>query len=192
MNTSGLTEWSDAEYVACGREPAVAYHALHQNPRFSQESLIGLPDGMVEDVYARTRNENMPFDPSYDWQAVRFELQPGDVASWPHNSPHRIVNGDSVNVSLSTSVITPANTRRALIHGANRWLRRNTGIRQLSAREFGPGASAKRFAYRVVKRFGGSEPPTGREYVASYRVDPEANNGLRRLDAPVRTAFSKA
>lgn len=319
MATKGLLDWTDADYVACGHEPRIAAHGLHDNSLFSQESLIALldefprselqaytmgrevtrpnewatvdigeasgaqlwqavakgriwlnllwaerfdtrlatlldemysglsarvpylrgyeqphmtllisspaalvyyhfdaednmlwhvrgektiwvyprrnlellPDGFVENVYARVRNENMPYDPSYDAQAVRFDMRPGDVASWPHNSPHRIVNGDSVNVSLSTSVITPDNKRRALTHGANRWLRQHIGLKQLSARHSGPAPSAKRFAFRVVKRLGGVKPAPGREHIAHYRVDPNADNALRKLDAPVRAAFSK-
>jgi quercetin dioxygenase-like cupin family protein len=35
-----------------------------------------------------------------------YQLEPGDVVSWPHNAPHRIENLDSLNVSLSTGFVT--------------------------------------------------------------------------------------
>lgn len=150
------------------------------------------PTATVEDIFTRSRSEELPYKTEYDATATRFDLKPGDVASWPHNSPHRIVNSDSLNVSLSTAVETPASKRRHLVHSANRWLRNNMKLSDLSTSEFGVMPSSKRFMYRVVKRLGGVPKPPGIEYVASYQIDPSEENGLRKLEKPVHTAFSKA
>ena len=150
------------------------------------------PDTTVEDIFSRSLSEELPYKPDYDAQATRLDLKPGHVASWPHNSPHRIVNADSLNVSLSTSVETPASKRRTLTHAANRWLLHNVGMKNLSTREFGAMPSSKRFMYRAVKKLGGVPKPPGIDYVARYQVDPNAESGLRELDQPIRTAFSKA
>jgi len=150
------------------------------------------PPTTVEDIFSRSRSEELPFKTEYDETATRFDLKPGDVASWPHNSPHRIKNSDSMNVSLSTSVETPASRRRSLVHSANRWLRNNMNFSDLSAREYGAVPASKMFMYRAVKRLGGVPKPPGIDYVATYQIDASSENGLRKLDKPVRTAFSKA
>lgn len=159
---------------------------------YPQSNVDMLPEGMAEDIFSRSRNEDLPYDPSYDADATLLKMIPGDVASWPHTSPHRIVNSDSLNVSLSTSVVTPASKRRELTHSANRWLRHHTPANRLSTRETGAGAASKRFVYRVAKRLGGVPKPPGIDYVARHQVDPEAANGVRVLDEPVRTIYSKA
>lgn len=159
---------------------------------YPRTQLERVPPEMVEDIFSWSRNEDLPYENDYDAIAERFDLKPGDVASWPHTSPHRIVNGDSLNVSLSTSVVTPATKRRYLTYSANRWLRRTTPLRKLSTRETGLTAAGKRFVYRGAKKLGGVPTPPGIDYVARYRIDPTAEQGFVPLDKPVRTAFSKA
>ena len=159
---------------------------------YPRSQLEQVDPAIVEDIFSWSRNEDLPYRASYDALAQRFDMQPGDVASWPHTSPHRIVNSDSLNVSLSTSVITPQTKRRHLTYNANQWLRKSTPLRHFSTRETGPSAAGKRFVYRAAKRLGGVATPPGVAHIARYRIDPAAEKGFTELDAPVRTAFSKA
>jgi len=82
-----------------------------------------VPQEFLEDIFAGEIDENFPFDPAFDAQADEYLLQPGDVASWPHNGPHRIVNVD-LNVSLATSYYTPSIYKRQYVQLANRFLLR--------------------------------------------------------------------
>lgn len=56
---------------------------------------------LMEDIFASVMDEEVPYDPSFDDDAVAFDLKPRDVVSWPFNAPHRIMNLGTVNVSLS-------------------------------------------------------------------------------------------
>lgn len=159
---------------------------------YPRSQLEQVDPAIVEDIFSWSRNEDLPYHSSYDALAQRFDMKPGDVASWPHTSPHRIVNSDSLNVSLSTSVITPQTKRRHLTYNANQWLRKSTPLRNLSTRETGAGAAGKRLVYRAAKRLGGVPTPPGIPHIARYRIDPNAERGFMELDEPVRTAFSKA
>ena len=147
------------------------------------------PPQIVEDIFAGTRSEELPFKRSFESRAMRCDLQPGDVASWPHNTPHRIENADSLNVSLSTSVITPLSERRWLTHCANRWLRSEFGDRNWRIDETGLRPMLKRNAYRVMRRVGRIKPEPHPEYVARWRMSPDAERGMVALDPPERTAF---
>ena len=78
---------------------------------------------LLEDVYAGTRQEYVPYRSAFDDDAEVFDLEPGQVAMWPHNAPHRVTNLDSFNVSLVTDHWTPESRRRARLYKANRFLR---------------------------------------------------------------------
>src|SRR5262245_49868923 len=134
---------------------------------------------IMEDIFSGTYDydEEIPYSPEFDKDAAVFDLQPGDVASWPHNAPHRVENLGSLNVSLSTGFITEAAERRYLIYGANRLLRRNLGLPARSTRETGIAATAKCVVYRALLRAGFVRQPERRPYSSSFQLDPKAPLG---------------
>ncbi len=112
-----------------------------------------VPLTVMEDIFASVADEEMPFDPSFDDLAVVYDLKPGDVASWPHNSPHRVVNTGALNVSLSTNHWTEESEHRKLVYVANRFFRRRVGFPVTSTREDGMWATAgnaSRIGFAVV------------------------------------------
>ena len=147
------------------------------------------PQSVVEDIFARTASEELPFHREYEADAERFDLTPGMVVSWPHNAPHRVENKDSVNVSISTSVETRLSERRRMIYCSNRMLRKFAGNRQFSTDELGMLPASKRLALRVARRSGMFPDPPHPVYKTRFQIDPEAENGMRILPAPVHTAF---
>jgi hypothetical protein len=139
----------------------------------------------VEEIFAGTYDydEEIPYSPDFDRHARVFDLDPGDVVSWPHSAPHRVENLGSLNVSLSTGFLTEAAERRHQIYVANHLVRRRLGIRPRSTRETGVVASAKALMYRVCRRAGLLAKRPGRhEYPRSLRIDPEASLGFRRVE----------
>lgn len=125
-------------------------------------------------------DEEIPYSPDLDAHAEVFDLEPGQVATWPQNAPHRVVNHDSVNVSLSTGFVTVAADQRHLLYSANRFFRTRFGLPCTSTRESGVGASAKRFAYRVCRRTGlAVAPPARRPYPRTLVLDAHAALGWR-------------
>src|SRR4026209_482492 len=76
---------------------------------------------IMEQIFSGTYDydEEIPYAPEFDDHAVVYQLEPGDVVSWPQNAPHRIENLDTLNVSLSTGFVTDAADRPHLIYSAN-------------------------------------------------------------------------
>lgn len=113
-----------------------------------------LSRAMLEDIFAGVRHEFVPFDPTFDEGAEVFDLEPGQWIHWPQNAPHRVVNGDSFNVSLSTEHFTKASLRRYQLFMANRFFRTRFGRRQPSLCEDGLVARSKALVQRSARRLG--------------------------------------
>lgn len=149
------------------------------------------PQNYLEDIFAGEVDENLPFDLSFDKEADEYLLSPGDVASWPHNAPHRIQNID-LNVSLATSYYTPAIYRRQYTQLANRFLLRGMGIKNRSVREDGVVAGMKRMSYRVINKIR-PFPRKDRSatYITNCQIDPSQPLGYRLLDEHIPASFSQ-
>jgi hypothetical protein len=147
---------------------------------------------MMEDIFASYADEEVPYKPEFDRKGKVFQLNAGDVISWPLNSPHRVTNIEGINVSISTVYETKDSYRRKLVYNANRFFRRSCGIPLRSTDESGVASYIKRTAFRALKRAGAVPPPPGRAYVTQLRIDPSSPDGIQRInDGPVLTEFSK-
>ncbi|MGQ7843784.1 hypothetical protein ACUNV4_04870 [Granulosicoccus sp. 3-233] len=180
-------------YYHVDAEPNMLWHLRGQKRVWIYPAMDTrlVPQNLLEDIYAGEIDENLPFDPAFDEVARDFLLSPGDVASWPHNGPHRIVNQD-MNVSLATSYYTPTIYKRQYVQLANRFVLRGLGLKSRSMAEDGVLPAVKRFTYRAANKI---RPFTRRDRSASYitdlQVDPHSPSGLRKLDKPVIASFSK-
>jgi len=144
----------------------------------------------LENIFAGVAGENLPYDPSFDDSASSYVLQPGEVASWPHNAPHRVVNTD-MNVSLATSYVTDDIYGRKYVQLANKYIVRQLGIDSPSMGESGVIASTKRLAYRVANKI---RPFKKRDFArkdfsTDLLLDPESPNGLKTLNTKVVPHF---
>ena len=154
-----------------GRKRIWIYPALDQ--RYMKRELL-------EDIFAGTRHEYLPYENSYDEAAVIYDLEPGQWAAWPQNAPHRVTNLDSVNVSLSTEHFTRQSRWRARVYVANRFFRTRFGLRGLSAREAGPAAVMKTVVHRLARQAGLDRLQT-KQHTPSMRIDPDATGGVVEL-----------
>lgn len=179
-------------YYHLDAEPNMLWHLRGQKRIWVYPAMDTdfVPQELLEDIYAGEIDENLPFDPKFDQHAEEFLLSPGDVASWPHNGPHRIVNQD-MNVSLATSYYTSSIYRRQYVQLANRFLLREMGFKRRSMAEQGVMPSLKRFSYRAINKI---RPFKRRDRAASYitdlQVDPNSPLGLHKLPAPKPASFS--
>ena len=160
-----------------GRKRVWVYPALDE--RYMQRDHL-------EDIYAGTRHEYLPYAPCYDMGAVRYDLEPGQWLAWPQNAPHRVTNLDSVNVSLTTEHFTRQSRQRARIYNANHFLRTRLGLRNLSSRESGIAAQLKTLLHRMIYKVGIGHMQTKR-HIALLRVDPDAPGGVAALEANTST-----
>lgn len=66
-----------------------------------------LADADYEGVVLRENLGNIPYDVALDAGADPVRLTPGTGVTWPLHAPHRVVNGESFNVSVSVEFTTP-------------------------------------------------------------------------------------
>lgn len=144
---------------------------------------------IMEDIFASVADEEMPFSLEWDRYAVAFDLNPGEGALWPHNSPHRIVNTDTLNVSYATNHSTLQSEHRKSVYLANRFFRRRWKLPVRSVEEHGAVASLKTNAYRLCRRLGLDRSPPSFDYRAKFVIDPNAPLGVKKLESEVRAGF---
>jgi hypothetical protein len=95
--------------------------------------------------------KNIAFRDEYEQKASVFELTPGRGLHFPVTAPHWIQNGSEVSVSFSITFQTPANERRAIVHGINAALRRR-GWKQIAASRSAMLDAVKYNAWRIQRR----------------------------------------
>jgi hypothetical protein len=122
----------------------------------------------------------LPYNSDFDKEATIFDLKPGQMLHWPLNAPHRIVNGDCVNVSFTTEHFTAANRRSFYVNYANGVLRKQFGRKALSQQTSGPGYWAK---LGVAAGYKYARGRTGKTLHIDFAVDPSAERCVRTIPA---------
>lgn len=143
-----------------------------------EERLVDPRD--LEAIFAGAAHEYLPYRLDFDASAQRLDLVPGMLAGWPPNSPHRVTNGPTVNVSLSTEHFTPRHRRKARIYRANHFLRTKLGLTGLQTELTGPKALAKQVLIGVASR-AGLDRSTSKRHVPVLRVEPNSPGGVGPL-----------
>ena len=128
-------------------------------------------DEQLERIILRETAEQFAYEPAWDASATVFELAPGDMVTWPQNAPHRIENGEMLNVSLSIEFMTPAALMRANVIYANGVLRRAAGLRPVVQQGLHPAALGKLALARAIKAMGLRKTFEAR-VAPSFALDP--------------------
>ncbi|MEV1295974.1 cupin-like domain-containing protein [Pseudonocardia sp. NPDC049635] len=136
----------------------------------------------LEDVVRRVSEEDVTYETWFDEYAREYELTPGDMLHWPLNAPHRIVNQNVLNVSLTTEHWTFPSRRAYLVNFGNGVLRSRLGWRPRSRSTEGPGFLGKA-ALATVWRATGLRDREAAERRPTYIVDPSAPWGRRPVDS---------
>ncbi len=163
-----------------GQKRAYVYPA--RAPFLPQEALENI-------VLKRDRDTGLPFDPSFDRDAAVLDMVPGDWAHWPRACPHRVVNGDCLNISFTTEHWTDALRAGYAVDYANGLLRPWTR-RDLPRDTRGAGALAKFALAGAHKALTGQlarRRPARLDLTVDFRVDPRAENGFVDIE-PYRVA----
>ena len=138
------------------------------------------PDQRVEAIALREREEGLEYRSEFDDEAVRIDLKPGSAITWPQTAPHRIQNGDMLNVSLSCEFMTVPALLRANAIYANGQLRRRLGARPARPGSISPALIGKAALARLMKRSDASKPATA-PTPATFRVDPTMPQAIRAI-----------
>ncbi len=143
-----------------------------------------LSQQVMEKVCAGEFSEDVPYDVDFDKYALVYDVQPGQMLTWPQHSPHRVTNVEGMCVSLSTEHKNPTAIRRINVHLANHFLRRKLGINCQAIGVDGPTAHARQAlarAVRLVQKVT-KKPKKQFTYPISFVVDADAPGGVRWLD----------
>lgn len=140
-------------------------------------------DETIEGVLCGEKSEELEFQPEWDELAVVYDLEPGEMVTWPQHTPHRVVNTKGVNVSLSTEHMTNRAARRNNVFLANRHFRQVFGGEFRSTQLTGWAPAVKEFALRAMRRLPKLAPavPKGYKYPVTFEVDLDAPNCVRPL-----------
>ncbi len=148
-----------------------------------------LPQRALEKiVLKRDRDTDLPYNASFDAQAMVVDLDAGDWATWPRACPHRIVNEDCVNISFTTEHWTDELRAGYAVDYANGLLRPWFGDRDLSRKARGPAALVKFGVAGAHKALTGQlrrRRPARLDLNVDFRVDPVAPGGFVDI-APYR------
>ncbi len=137
----------------------------------------------IEDVICGVSKEELEFDPAYDEKALVVDLQPGQMVTWPQNTPHRVSNQEGLNVSLTTEHLTPKARRRIKLFRANRYFRHRFGCRHLSQNTEGVGYACKIAAFSAVRAWQRlfPEKTADYDYPVTFELDPTNPTQIRDL-----------
>lgn len=143
-------------------------------PFISQPALEKLILGEIKET-------DMPFEPWFDGYAEKYMLEAGRMLHWPLNGPHRVVNGNMLNVSFTTEHWTDELRRHYAVNYANGLVRRSLGVNALSQETSGLSYYAKMALAGAVK-FSPLNPQKKKIYNVDFRVDPRVPEGVMNID----------
>ncbi len=134
----------------------------------------------MEGAILGTTEEEIPYEPWFDEHAEVYDLEPGRMLHWPLNGPHRVVNHDCLNVSVTTEHWTGAIRKSYAVRYANGLLRQ-AGVKNPSSGTRGTSVYAKAaltLAHRALLR----KTPKSATPVYDFKLD-RAMRG-RLVDLP--------
>lgn len=95
---------------------------------------------MFHDRPQVVKDDDLPYDPEFEQFATSYNLEPGEMLTWPQNVPHRVESLSGLNVSLTTEYYTPQAMRKRMTYLSNHYLHKWLGWRTRSVEVDGPKA----------------------------------------------------
>jgi hypothetical protein len=136
---------------------------------------------VVEMVCTGKFTDDVPYDPEFDRYALVFDVEPGQLLTWPQMAPHRVNNIEGLNVSLSTEHKNATAIRRINVYQANALLRKTIGWGYESTKVDGLRAHTKQTLIRahryLTKPFKSVAKPF--TYPKTFAVDLTCEGGCR-------------
>ena len=133
-------------------------------------------------VLGESHETAMPYEPWFDDYAEAIDLKAGEMVYWPLNCPHRVVNHDCLNVSLTTEHWTDPLRNVYAVNFANGVIRRTLKPKNLARTTSGPGFYAKA-GVAAAWKLAGLQKKRQRVRTIDFAVDPNAPDGLRDIPA---------
>jgi hypothetical protein len=124
---------------------------------------------------------NVPYCDWYDEYARIFEAEPGQMMYWPLNSPHRIENHDSLNISMTVEFFSGDIRRSNVVSRANWVLRHRFGWPPHSRATRGPIFWAKAAVWMAHRKSSWIEKQKAPHRQIQFRLDRMAPGMVREI-----------
>jgi hypothetical protein len=131
-------------------------------------------------ILGETHETVMPYEAWFDEYAEVIDLVGGEMLYWPLNCPHRVMNYDCLNVSITTEHWTDELRNTYAVNYANGILRRALGSKSLSRNTDGPAFWGKAALTAAYKK-SGLQKLNQRSRLIDFAVDPRAPDGIRDI-----------
>lgn len=86
----------------------------------------------LEAILLKETLSDLPYSPRMEAGVRAVELAPGEAVHWPLHSPHRVTNGEDLNVSVSFEFSSPRSVLENGVLYTNGVLRRRLGLSPVS------------------------------------------------------------
>jgi len=127
---------------------------------------------MLEYVALYADETSVPYEASYDKDAMVYDLKAGQMIHWPLFSPHRIENLE-FSVSYTTQYYTPRIRRLSKVHTGNGLIHTRFPRLELSDSIQGPGYAAKSLLQTGARRLGLLETMRRTKRATNFRLHPK-------------------
>ena len=134
----------------------------------------------MESMILGETEEDIPYEPWFDEYAEIYDLKPGQMLHWALNGPHRVVNEDCMNISVTTEHFTDAIRRSYAVHYANGVMRR-FGMNPTTHSIHGPAVYPKMALALAWKKLNLAK---SRQLVRMLDFRPDPNAPLGFVDMP--------
>lgn len=121
---------------------------------------------------------SLGYEPWFDDHATSYDIEPGDMMTWPLNMPHRVDNHDMLNVSMTLEWFTPEIRRTHVVTMANAILRHKVGLSPRSREIYGPTFLAKAALQKALRKTSWVQQEKRARKPATFRPDPRQPDGI--------------
>lgn len=144
-----------------------------------------IPDTAHESKLTNMLDDDLPYTAEFEDHATVLRLQPGQGASWPLNSPHRVDN-ETFCVSVTTEFSTSESGTKNAAMITNAVLRRYFGMNPLYAQDGAMTRQMKSIIGRIVRRTP-LAADTNHTDLVTFKIDPKVEGYLVDVEPFERT-----
>lgn len=127
---------------------------------------------------------DIKFEPWYDEYARVHEFVPGEMVHWPHFAPHRIVNHDVLNISMTVDFSTDPILRAQMVNYANGILRVGFGWEPRSRSIHGMQFWTKAVLQKTLRNAPWIKKTKTRNEQIEFRLDRTQLGNIVEMPAP--------
>lgn len=139
----------------------------------------------MESIVMGLQEEEIDYEPWFDEYAEVYDIGPGEMLHWGLNCPHRVVNADCVNVSVTTEHWTDSIRNAYAVHYGNGILRTRLGMAPRRHDLQGPSVYAKAGLALAWKKLRLNRKDAFVRKI-DFHVDPNAPEGFEDVTPYVK------